>query len=401
MSWLYPDTDKYDDYIDKGRFVMLWRITIFFIFAFFSLAIATWFYDRVSTVIYAGIWVIAIFCLIYLKYSRDLKPICYIYSIAGTAILSVSCNLYTGLIHTPDFFWAFAVIIFTFTTLNSRLGWFVIGCFGVIVGVHFCFFFETIYMKLDAHTNVEMIGITAEILIALTVSGYFMSQHIIFMRYTEAQMSLANAELELQNQIIQRKSDENAILVKEIHHRVKNNLQIIISLLRMHRDEVGSNEAKKDFDEAINRILSMALLHQQMYREKELSRFSLEEYIHSLSTDIINSYKQENQTILCKLNVRDFQLKLESIVPLGLMINELISNSLKHAFDRSSEGEIDIVLKEIENGFYLKYSDDGTWIDDELLVQGFGLDLVHLLSEQLNGTLKRTGSTFELTVQNT
>ncbi len=400
MGWFYPDTDKYDDYIDKGRYVMLWRITVFFILIFFSLAIATWFYDRVSTLIYGSIWIIAIFCLLYLRYYRDLKRICYVYSIAGTAILSVSCNLNTGLIHTPDFFWAFAVIVFTFTTLNSRLGWLVIGCFGIIVTVHFCFFFETLYMSLGFHTVLEMIGLTVETLIALSVSGYFISQHIIFMRYTDAKMSLANAELELQNQIIQRKSDENAILVKEIHHRVKNNLQIIISLLRMHRDEVGSSEAKKDFDEAINRILSMALLHQQMYREKELSRFSLGEYIQSLSTDIVNSYKRENQIILCKLQVRDFQLKLESIVPLGLMINELISNSLKHAFNQSSKGEIVIVLQETENGFYLKYSDDGTWVNDELLVQGFGLDLVQLLAEQLNGILKRTGSTFELTVDN-
>ena len=181
---------------------------------------------------------------------------------------------------------------------------------------------------------------------------------------------------------------------------MKNNLQIIISLLRMHRDEVSSEETRKDFDEAINRILSMALLHQQMYREKELSRFSLKDYIESLSRDIIVSYKQEDQEINCTIDVHDFHMKLETVVPLGLMVNELISNSLKHAFSGKKKGDVVICIRELENGFFMHYSDSGLWVDDVPLVNGFGLDLVNMLTEQLNGEMIRKGSTFELTTTN-
>lgn len=400
MSLFRPNTGRFDNYIEKGKFVMLWRITVFFIFIFTFLAIGTLSYDPIAAYTYGGILTVAILGLVYLSYSTNLKAICYFYSISGMLILAISYNISTGLLHIPDYFWSFSLIIFAFTTLGSRMGWFMIICFSIIVLLHYCFFVDGLMLSLHTNSIDEIVGLTVETLIALFVSGYFISQHLIFLGYTEGQMSLANAELELQNQIIQRKSDENAILVKEIHHRVKNNLQIIISLLRMHRDEVSSEETRKDFDEAINRILSMAILHQQMYREKDLSRFSLKEYIESLSRDIIASYKQENQQIDCQIAVRDFHMKLETVVPLGLMVNELISNSLKHAFSDKKKGEIRIRIEEQPNGFFMHYSDSGLWVEDKPLVNGFGLDLVNMLTEQLNGEMTRNGSTFELTTVN-
>lgn len=400
MNLFHPNTDRFADYIEKGKFVMLWRITVFFLIIFSVLAVGTLSYDPIAAFLYGGVLMVAVFGLVYLNYTTNLKRICYVYSISGMLILAISYNISTGLLHIPDYFWSFSVVVFAFTTLGSRMGWFIIGCFGIIVLVHYCFFIDGLMLSFHTNSMNEIVGLSAETLIALAVTGYFISQHLIFMGYTEGQMSLANAELELQNQIIQRKSDENAVLVKEIHHRVKNNLQIIISLLRMHRDEVRSMEARKDFDEAINRILSMALLHQQMYREKELSRFSLKDYIESLSRDIIASYKQENQEINCTISIADFHMKLETVVPLGLMVNELISNSLKHAFSDKKKGEIVIRVEERESGFFMHYADSGLWVDDEPLVNGFGLDLVHMLTEQLNGEMIRSGSTFELTAVN-
>jgi two-component sensor histidine kinase len=166
----------------------------------------------------------------------------------------------------------------------------------------------------------------------------------------------------------------------------------------MHRDEVSSPEARKDFDEAINRILSMALLHQQMYMEKELSRFNLEEYITILVRDIIASYRSSNQMIETEIKVQKAPMKLESIVPLGLLINELVANSLKHAFNGQSTGKLTLVLKKAEGGISLTYSDDGTWVDSDLMNKGFGSELVEMLTEQLNGKLMRNGSTYELII---
>ncbi len=313
-------------------------------------------------------------------------------------IIAITCNLPTGIPHAPDFMWGLSLVIFTFTTLGRKYGWISLCSFALISGIHFVYFYEMIELQYKPLTTIDLIGISTEIFLALCLCGYFISQHLSFTKYTEGQMSLANAELELQNQIIQRKSDENAILVKEIHHRVKNNLQIIISLLRMHRDEVSSPEAQKDFDEAINRILSMALLHQQMYREKELSRFNLEEYVTILIHDIVESYRSANQEIETKIKIQNVALKLESIVPLGLLINELVSNSLKHAFSNEQKGTIQLSIKRIDEGFLLVYSDDGVWVESDLMVKGFGSELVEMLSEQLNGKLTRNGSSYELLV---
>jgi two-component system, sensor histidine kinase PdtaS len=398
MTLLKPNTDYYTDYIDKRKFVMLWRTTLFLAALFLFLSVWTLYYNIVFSAVYFTVVIIVTSCLVYLHISRRYKPILYLYAIAGMIIVAVMCNLNTGHPHAPDFMWAMSLLILIYTTLGKRAGWIAIVCLSIIFAVHYGYFYEGIASKIKVLETMDLIGITIEVLLSLYLSGYFISQHLSFTKYTEEQMSLANAELELQNQIIQRKSDENAILIKEIHHRVKNNLQIIISLLRMHRDEVSSPEARKDFDEAINRILSMALLHQQMYMEKELSRFNLEEYITILVRDIIASYRSSNQMIETEIKVQKAPMKLESIVPLGLLINELVANSLKHAFNGQSTGKLTLVLKKAEGGISLTYSDDGTWVDSDLMNKGFGSELVEMLTEQLNGKLMRNGSTYELII---
>jgi len=398
MKLLRPNTDYYTDYIDKRKFVMLWRTTLFLAALFLLLSVWTFFYNIVFSGVYFVVFTIVTGFLTFLYLTKRYKPVLYLYAVLGMMIVAVMCNLDTGHPHVPDFMWAMSLLILTFTTLGKRAGWISTICFAVIVGVHYGYFYKGIEAGQKHLETIDLIGITTEIILALCLSGYFITQHLSITKYTEGQMSLANAELELQNQIIQRKSDENAILIKEIHHRVKNNLQIIISLLRMHRDEVSSPEAQKDFDEAINRILSMALLHQQMYKEKELSRFNLEEYISILVHDIIESYKSTDQVIETEITVQNAALKLESIVPLGLLINELVSNSLKHAFAGQSKGKLTLILKRMENGFSMNYLDNGTWVDSELMNRGFGSELVEMLAEQLNGELKRNGSEYELVV---
>jgi len=398
MSFIRPNTDYYPDYIDKRKLIMLWRTTIFLGSVFFVLAFWTFFYNWIVSVVYFLIFLIVSGSLAYLHFTKKYKPILYLYSIIGMVIIAVTCNLQTGVPHVPDFMWGMTLVIFIFTTLGRKAGWISLGCLAFITTFHFIYFFESVELKYKPLTSIDLFGVSTEIFMALCLCGYFISQHLSFTQYTEGQMSLANAELELQNQIIQRKSDENAILVKEIHHRVKNNLQIIISLLRMHRDEVSSPEAQKDFDEAINRILSMALLHQQMYREKELSRFNLEEYVTILVHDIVESYRSTHQEIETEIRIQNVALKLESIVPLGLLINELVSNSLKHAFSNGQRGTIQLMIKRQENGFLLTYSDDGVWVESDFMVKGFGSELVEMLSEQLNGKLTRNCSSYELLV---
>ena len=190
--------------------------------------------------------------------------------------------------------------------------------------------------------------------------------------------------LEDQNKLILSKNSENETLLKEIHHRVKNNLQIVISLLRMQSMEMKSEESKTYFTEAINRIMAMFLVHQKLYGEKELSKIDLEKYIEELVNDIIAiSFDKNNIELLIKVNVE--YLSLDTIMPLGLLINELASNSLKHAFN-DKDGQISIVINQTGDKFDFDYSDNGIWktpVSDRV---SFGVELIDILTDQMNGS---------------
>ncbi len=220
---------------------------------------------------------------------------------------------------------------------------------------------------------------------------------MVFQTYSEKQLIIANTELGVQNELIQKKGEENAVLVKEVHHRVKNNLQIVISLLRMQREELDSEETKKQFTEAIRRIMSMALIHQKLYSENELAQINLKTYIEQLIREIIYSSESDKVAIVPQVKVEIQLVGLDTVVPLGLLINEFVTNSMKHAFNNQSEGEITVaIIPYKEKGFKLNYCDSGTWSDFAEKSTGFGQELIELLVMQLNGTIVRTESCFEL-----
>lgn len=211
-----------------------------------------------------------------------------------------------------------------------------------------------------------------------------MRQFVLFQKYSESSLKQANADLENRNQLILSKSKENETLVKEIHHRVKNNLQIIISLLRMQSTELKSEESKSHFTEAINRIMAMSLIHQKLYGEKELSKIELKSYAEELVKEIISVSDQgENISVTIDSNMET--MNIDTIVPLGLLINELVSNSLKHAFSSDKKGVIELRILQKEDHYELTYSDSGTWKAIEEGTTSFGLELVDILTEQMNG----------------
>ena len=191
-----------------------------------------------------------------------------------------------------------------------------------------------------------------------------------YQKHTEEVLRVVNSNLEDQNALIQSKNLENETLLKEIHHRVKNNLQIVISLLRMQSMEMKSEESKMYFTEAINRIMAIFLIHQKLYGEKELSKIDLKKYIEELVNDIISiSFDKNNIELFIKVNVK--YLSLETIMPLGLLINELASNSLKHAFN-DKDGQISIVINQTGDKFDFDFTKDiSAWVSITGLVLGF------------------------------
>jgi len=196
---------------------------------------------------------------------------------------------------------------------------------------------------------------------------------------------LANKELEANNVLIQKRDAEKTILVKEIHHRVKNNLQIIISLLRLQMVELKGAESKKQFSEAINRVMVMSSIHQKLYQQKDIAQFKLSSFIEELSSELKLFFKEEFPVEI-KINSEYEDIDLKTVVPVGLILNELLSNSFKYAFDGMDSGKIQIIGTEQENDFILNYSDNGIWKEPANENSGFGVELIEVLTEQLNGT---------------
>jgi two-component sensor histidine kinase len=174
-------------------------------------------------------------------------------------------------------------------------------------------------------------------------------------------------------------------------------------LLRLQKAELNSEEARLNFEEAINRIMVISSIHEKLYKQENLSELKLKTYLEDLVEDIKTVYDIDNKIetkIICTIP----KINEKTIVPLGLLINELVSNSLKHAFKEKQAGKIRLELTPEADNFKILYKDDGIW-EDCSKEDGFGLELIRIFTEQLNGTysLKKNESgsfyTFQLSVQ--
>ncbi|MDT8412124.1 MAG: two-component regulator propeller domain-containing protein [Vicingaceae bacterium] len=202
--------------------------------------------------------------------------------------------------------------------------------------------------------------------------------------------------------LIEKQRDEKEILLKEIHHRVKNNMQVINSLLSIQSNYTKDEKALALFSEAQNRIRSMALIHEKMYQSEDLSKIDVQDYIVSLIDDLVSSYSV-NCNINLDLKIDQLKFEIDTLIPIGLLLNEIISNSLKYAFKNEDKGTITIYLSEQnDNTFKLIIGDNGVGMpkgmlqkDDETL----GMELIKVFVSQIDGEIKRMdkdGTYFEI-----
>ncbi|MDX2359356.1 MAG: sensor histidine kinase [Crocinitomicaceae bacterium] len=384
MGFFTPNISAIDNYYDKGRFLLAWRISIAFTLIFTVLAIIYGLSNADALLPICLTLVVTVSSAIYLRTTLNFKPLFWVYAISGTLITNFAMNYVLDFTHYVDFVWMTACILLAFVGLGWIYGVFFIGLNLVGIGYFFWFTLNRHIEILQPKTNLELIADLVELSFAFFVIAYLMRQFVLFQKYSESSLKQANADLENRNQLILSKSKENETLVKEIHHRVKNNLQIIISLLRMQSTELKSEESKSHFTEAINRIMAMSLIHQKLYGEKELSKIELKSYAEELVKEIISVSDQgENISVTIDSNMET--MNIDTIVPLGLLINELVSNSLKHAFSSDKKGVIELRILQKEDHYELTYSDSGTWKAIEEGTTSFGLELVDILTEQMNG----------------
>jgi PAS domain S-box-containing protein len=184
---------------------------------------------------------------------------------------------------------------------------------------------------------------------------------------------------------------EKKILLQEIHHRVKNNMQIISSLLNLQIQYVDEEEARNVLKESQNRVKSMAMIHEKLYQSNDLTRINFVDYIESLISNLFYSYNVRTSIIKSILLIDDVSLNIETAVPCGLIISEIVSNSLKYAFPNLKGGNIVVSLKAKEDEYELIVKDNGIGLPDEIdlnNLESLGLRLVKSLSDQIDGKLK-------------
>jgi PAS domain S-box-containing protein len=183
---------------------------------------------------------------------------------------------------------------------------------------------------------------------------------------------------------------EKELLLREIHHRVKNSLQLISSLLTLQASEIDDKKIIAKYKESENRIHTIALIHESLYQSTNISNINFRDYVEILIEDIINSYGVSTNKIKTTLELGNYNLGIETAIPLGLIINELISNSLKHAFNGYDKGEIKIILEKNDETYTLTVKDNGIGLPEGfkfIETNSLGILLINSLVNQLEGKL--------------
>jgi two-component sensor histidine kinase len=197
-----------------------------------------------------------------------------------------------------------------------------------------------------------------------------------------------NILLAKQKKLLEATVDEKNVLLKETHHRVKNSFQIVSSLLYLQSENMEDKEGQIAIKEAQNRVRSMVLIHQKLYNKDQLVGINTEEYIHDLTKDIFESH-QSSDKISYSLDVEPLVLDIESITPIGLILNELITNVLKHAFDQiTPESHMNIQFGKEGDALRLEVSDNGLGMSSEIKESSFGIKLMKALAKKLKASLK-------------
>lgn len=208
---------------------------------------------------------------------------------------------------------------------------------------------------------------------------------------TVAELRRRNEEAQEHAEVISRNLREKEVLLREIHHRVKNNLQVVQSLLKMRARLLPSGESREAFATTVERVSAMALLHERLYQTTDLSGLPLSSYVRDLFRDAAASNSLEPGQIQLKLDADDIPLNIEFGVPFGLLMNELICNSLKHAFPDGRRGAISISVHRIASGVHIEVEDDGRGLPenfDPAASPSMGLKLAASLARQLGGKLE-------------
>jgi PAS domain S-box-containing protein len=231
-------------------------------------------------------------------------------------------------------------------------------------------------------------------------------QNITERKLAENELRKSNDVIHL-NQVLQKRDKEKSILLKEIHHRVKNNLQIITSLLRLQSSSIKDIKVKELFKSSQYRINAMSTIHEMLYQSDNLDNIDYSKYLKVLLGNLLLTMKGAESDIKIHIEADDVILNIDTSIPLGLMINEIMTNSLKYGLTNNNQGEINVEIKESNKGNYeMLIGDNGVGIPEDIPINNtnyLGLQLIKQLTMQLKGSIEidnsKNGTNYIVTFQ--
>lgn len=329
--------------------------------------------------------VISVTSLILLKKTKNYRLVAIFAGVGIFLIIVLAFFLMTALHYTTPG-WMFVNILFIYFVLGGRWGL-------AMLILHFAVFFLYLFLNhgynvrnVNDYSQNDILVVAIEFGIIAAAIAYLLYQFMLTSNYSEKKLLNNNRLLGQQNQLIRKQNAEMEVMLKEIHHRVKNNLQIISSLLRLQAEK-DEKEGKEMFREAIDRVNAIAMIHERIYKTDTLSEFDMKVYLETLLKHLLDSYTL-NRPVEITLEVKVEEICTECLVPISLLFNELISNSLKHAFENQETPKIGIELRNDEEDLLLiSYSDNGNWVESDR--PSFGMELIEAMTQQMDGSFTR------------
>ncbi|HSD13404.1 MAG TPA: sensor histidine kinase [Flavobacterium sp.] len=249
---------------------------------------------------------------------------------------------------------------------------------------------DNLIVKQQSDINTKEKGI---LYIVATALGIILITTLLYLnnsRKKQKEIQRKNDEISAKNETIKESLAEKEMLLKEIHHRVKNNLQIITGILELQNFQISDENTKVILKEGQSRIESIALIHKTLYQSDNFSKVPFQDYLSELIQAIQTTYKNKNTKIAIEINANDIELGISTAIPLSLIINEIVTNCYKHAFKDREIGKIKINLTKESDIYKLKISDDGVGLPEDFnpkKLKSIGFDLIQGLTRQLEGKL--------------
>lgn len=370
-------------YYERMRYKLVLHLCYFFIVLMSLVALINAFNEKFSALPNALAAVMCVVGVVIMRRTGNHQFVGVFCSVISLIIIS-SAFFTLKTIHFLTPVWMIVNILFTFFALGKRWGIGILIAHFLALFVYIWTYHEQNILRVDHFTTNDLVTFMMEFGVIGFCIGYILVLYTQTTRFSQQLLQRNNEVLLEQNSLILRQKSEMQVMLNEIHHRVKNNMQIVTSLLRLQASKSGK-ENDLFYKEAIDRVSAMALVHEQMYQSQSLSKINLYQYVQDLSANLLQSYSL-NKQVHMRSQIDLEHVYAKTVVPFALLFNELFANSLKHAFDQTDEPVITIKLSAMDSDrFVFEFADNGTW--KEPTGETLGVEIIQAMTDQLEGEM--------------